>query len=165
MIRLTEIRLPLDHKPEALEAAVRVRLGLGKAVTCAVHVARRGYDARKRSAIMLVYSVDVEVGDQAGVLAKFVDDARVKVKPDTTYQPVAQAPDGGFKRPVVIGCGPCGLFAGLILAEMGFKPIILDRGKVVRERTKDTWGLWRRAVLDPESNVQFGEGGACRVSR
>ena len=160
MIRLTEIRLPLDHGPGALEAAVRVRLGLEKTAECKVHVARRGYDARKRSAIMLVYSVDVEVGDQAGVLAKFADDARVKITPDTTYQPVARAPEDGFKRPVVIGCGPCGLFAGLILAEMGFKPIILERGKVVRERTKDTWGLWRRSVLDPESNVQFGEGGA-----
>ncbi len=160
MIRLTEIRLPLDHGPGVLEAAVRVRLRLGKTAACKVHVARRGYDARKRSAIMLVYSVDVEVADQAGVLAKFADDARVKVTPDTTYQPVAKAPEGGFKRPVVIGCGPCGLFAGLILAEMGFKPIILERGKVVRERTKDTWGLWRRSVLDPESNVQFGEGGA-----
>ena len=165
MIRLTEIRLPLDHGPGALEAAVRVRMGLGKSAACKVHVARRGYDARKRSAIMLVYSVDVEVADQAGVLAKFAGDLRVKVTPDTTYQPVAKVPDiaapvGGLKRPVVIGCGPCGLFAGLILAEMGFKPIILERGKVVRERTKDTWGLWRRSVLDPESNVQFGEGGA-----
>jgi len=161
MIRVTEIRLPLDHGLEALREAVRVRLGLGKAAAFDVHVARRGFDARKRSAIVLVYSVDVSVADEAAVLARFAGDGRVKVAPDTAYQPVAHAPvAGGFRRPVVIGCGPCGLFAGLILAEMGFKPIILERGKVVRERTKDTWGLWRRSVLNPESNVQFGEGGA-----
>jgi uncharacterized protein len=160
MLRLTEIRLPLDHGPTALEFAVRVRLGLGKAAKCIVRVARRGYDARKRSAIMLVYSVDVVLADEAATLIKFAGDPRIKPTPDTTYQPVAAAPSGISKRPVVIGCGPCGLFAGLILAEMGFKPIILDRGKAVRERTKDTWDLWRRSVLHPESNVQFGEGGA-----
>lgn len=161
MIRVTEIRLPLDHGPDALTEAVRVRLGLPKAAAFEVHIARRGYDARKRSAIMLVYSVDVAVAGEATVLARFEGDPRVKVAPDTTYQPVTRAPaEGPFKRPVVIGCGPCGLFAGLILAEMGFKPIILERGKAVRERTKDTWGLWRRSVLNPESNVQFGEGGA-----
>jgi uncharacterized FAD-dependent dehydrogenase len=80
--------------------------------------------------------------------------------PDTTYKFVTQAPAGLQCRPVVIGTGPCGLLAGLILAQMGFKPIILERGKAVRERTKDTWGLWRNNKLDPESNVQFGEGGA-----
>ena len=161
MIRLTEIRLPLDHTPEALREAVRVRLGLAKTSAFEVHIARRGYDARKRSAIMLVYSVDVAVATEADLLVRFANDTRVRPTPDTSYQPVAHAPsDGSFKRPVVIGCGPCGLFAALILAEMGFKPIILERGKVVRERTKDTWGLWRRSVLNPESNVQFGEGGA-----
>ena len=160
MLRVTEIRLPLDHGAAAIEAAVRVRLGIGKTSKLDARVARRGYDARKRSAIVLVYTVDVALEDEAAVLAKFAGDPRVKLTPDTTYQPVALAPAMVFKRPVVIGCGPCGLFAGLILAEMGFRPIILDRGKAVRERTKDTWGLWRRSVLNPESNVQFGEGGA-----
>jgi uncharacterized FAD-dependent dehydrogenase len=161
MIRLTEIRLPLDHAPDAIEQAVRARLDLRDARPIVLTVARRGFDARKRSAIVLVYTVDVAGLDDEVVLARFDGDPKIKRTPDTTYQPVATAPAGGsFQRPVVIGCGPCGLFAGLILAEMGFKPIILDRGKVVRERTKDTWGLWRRSVLNPESNVQFGEGGA-----
>jgi uncharacterized protein len=160
MIRLTDIRLPLEHAPDALAKAARAKLELGRDETIVVHVARRGFDARKRSAIALVYSLDVEVGDEAAVLAQFAGDPHVRVAPDTTYQPVAQAPAGNGKRPVVIGCGPCGLFAGLILAEMGFRPIILERGKVVRQRTKDTWGLWRGSVLNPESNVQFGEGGA-----
>ncbi|MGI4948015.1 MAG: NAD(P)/FAD-dependent oxidoreductase, partial [Janthinobacterium lividum] len=116
-------------------------------------------DARKKSAILLVYSVDVDVADEAAVLARFIGDPYVRPTPDTDYHPVAVAPVGA-PRPVVIGAGPCGLFAALILAQGGFRPIVLDRGKVVRERTRDTWALWRRGVLNPESNVQFGEGGA-----
>ena len=161
MIRLTEIRLPLDHGPAALALAVRSRLGLSHADELEVHVARRGYDARKRTAIMLVYTVDVKASDEAAILGRFAGDAHVKPMPDTAYKPVAaHSWSQHSKRPIVVGCGPCGLFAGLILAEMGFRPIILERGKAVRERTKDTWGLWRRSVLNAESNVQFGEGGA-----
>ena len=164
MLRLTELKLPLDHADGAIEAEVRAKLGLHGDALRAVHVARRAWDARKRSDIFLVYSVDIEVADEAALLRQA---ARDKVlartlgpTPDTRYRPVAHAPAATWKRPVVIGTGPCGIFAALILAEMGYRPIILDRGKVVRERTKDTWGLWRRRVLVPESNVQFGEGGA-----
>ena len=159
MLRITELKLPLGHAPEALEEAVRARLGLGADERIGVTIARRGHDARKRSAILMVYSVDVALADEAAVLARFADDQKIQPTPDTTYHPPTRGPGQG-PRPVVIGCGPCGLFAGLILAEMGFRPIILDRGKAVRARTKDTWDLWRRGVLHPESNVQFGEGGA-----
>ena len=155
MLRLTEIRLPLDHPPEALEAAVRARLG-GAEVT-QLSVFRRGYDARNPRRIMLAYTLDVTVPDEAALLAR---DAKLLKAPDTRYRFVARAPEGLAERPIVIGTGPCGLFAALILAQSGFRPIILDRGKMVRERTKDTWDLWRRGVLHPESNVQFGEGGA-----
>ena len=164
MLRLTELKLPLDHPPEALEAAVRDRLGLRGGELKAIHVARRAWDARKKSDIFLVYSVDIEVADEAALLRRAGRDRTLArtlgPTPDTRYRHVARAPAGGWKRPVVIGTGPCGLFAGLILAEMGFRPIIVDRGKVVRERTKDTWALWRKSVLTAESNVQFGEGGA-----
>jgi uncharacterized FAD-dependent dehydrogenase len=161
MIRLTDLKLPLGHAPEALPAAVAARLGVAPSDIRSLAVARRANDARKKSAILMVYSVDVQVADEAAVLAAFAGDPHVKPAPDTGYRPVALAPAGwSGPRPVVIGAGPCGLFAGLILAQMGLRPIILDRGKQVRERTKDTWGLWRRGVLDPESNVQFGEGGA-----
>ena len=160
MLRLTEIRLPLDHGPDALERAVRARLKLGKDAKIDVSVARRGFDARKRSAIALIYSLDVTVDNEAELLTRFAGDPQVRPSPDTTYKPVAVNIPARPLRPVVIGCGPCGLFAALILAEMGLRPIILERGKAVRERTKDTWGLWRRSELNPESNVQFGEGGA-----
>jgi uncharacterized FAD-dependent dehydrogenase len=164
MLRLTEIKLPLDHAPEALEAAVRARLDLHGDALRAVHIARRAWDARRRSDIHLVYSLDIDVADEAALLARAAHDPALGrvlgPKPDTAYRAVAHAPAAGWQRPVVIGTGPCGIFAALILAEMGFRPIILDRGKVVRERTKDTWALWRRHVLTPESNVQFGEGGA-----
>lgn len=164
MLRLAEIKLPLDHAEGALEAAVRARLGLEGDALRSLRVARRAADARRRSDIHLVYSVDIEVADEAALLRRAARDATLArtlgPTPDTAYRHVARAPAGGWQRPVVVGTGPCGLLAALILAEMGFRPLILDRGKVVRERTKDTWALWRRNVLTPESNVQFGEGGA-----
>ena len=160
MLRLTNLKLPLDHPPEALKAAVLERLGVDDQAVISWQVARRAHDARRKSAIQMVYSVDVEVRGEAEVLARLAGDPGVRPTPDTQYRFVAQAPATPAQRPIVIGAGPCGLFAGLVLAQMGFRPIILDRGKVVRERTKDTWGLWRRGVLNPESNVQFGEGGA-----
>ncbi len=155
MLRLTELKLPLDHDETALREAAATRLGVGVGRLRQVQVARRGYDARKRSAICLVYTLDVAVEDGAGLAAR----PGVLPAPSLEYNFVARAPAGG-ERPVVIGAGPCGLFAGLMLARMGFRPIILERGQPVRVRTRDTWGLWRRGVLDPESNVQFGEGGA-----
>ena len=159
MIRLTELRLPLHHPEDALRAAVLARLGIADAALKTMQVFRRGYDARKPQAIMLVYTMDVDVADEAAVLARHAGDQRISPAPDTEYRFVARAPEG-MRRPVVVGTGPCGFMAALLLAQMGFRPLILERGKVVRERTKDTWGLWRRGTLNPESNVQFGEGGA-----
>ena len=160
MIRLTDIKLPLDHAEGAVEAAIRAKLGLGKSGVLGFTVFRRGYDARKRGNIQLIYTLDVEVADETGLLKRYADDKHVQPSPDTSYRFVAQAPADLKQRPIVIGLGPCGLFAGLLLAQMGYRPIILDRGKAVRERTVDTWGLWRKRKLEPESNVQFGEGGA-----
>ena len=159
MLRLTELKLPLGHPPEAMRAAILDRLAVPESDLIDYAVARRAHDARRKSAILMVYSVDVTVRDEAAVLARLAGQ-KVQPTPETDYRFVGHAALGMTSRPVVIGAGPCGLFAGLVLAQMGFRPIILDRGKVVRERTKDTWGLWRQGVLDPESNVQFGEGGA-----
>jgi uncharacterized FAD-dependent dehydrogenase len=161
MLRLTELKLPLGHAPEALRTAVQKRLGLAPEDLLDFTVVRRANDARRKSAILMVYSVDVSVRDEAGVLARFAGDHQIVPAPETDYRFIGSAPvNYRHTRPVVIGAGPCGLFAALILAQMGLRPLILERGKVVRERTKDTWGLWRRGVLIPESNVQFGEGGA-----
>lgn len=160
MLRLIDVQLPLDHPEPALRQAVLARLGIPADALLGLHVFRRGYDARRKSAISLIYTVDVEVRDEAALLRRHAGDRTVQPTPDTNYRYVAKAPPGLTRRPVVIGMGPCGLFAGLILAQMGFRPIILERGKSVRERTKDTFGLWRKRVLHPESNVQFGEGGA-----
>lgn len=160
MIRLTEIKLPLDHPPEAIARAAAAKLGLKPEELLSCTMFKRGNDARKKHAIQLVYTLDVEVKNEVALLKRFEKDNNVKPTPDMEYKFVAQAPAGLKHRPIVIGAGPCGLFAALILAQMGFKPIILDRGKVVRERTKDTWDLWRKSNLHPESNVQFGEGGA-----
>ncbi|MFC5438814.1 NAD(P)/FAD-dependent oxidoreductase [Rhodanobacter ginsenosidimutans] len=160
MLRLTDLKLPLDHSEAALTAALLRRLGIEAADLTGYQVARRGYDARKRGAIVLIYALDIDTPREAELLQRFADDTHVRPTPDTNYHFVAKAPPRIEHRPLVIGFGPCGLFAGLILAQMGFRPIILDRGKEVRERTKDTWDLWRKRELHPESNVQFGEGGA-----
>src|SRR5688572_27898674 len=159
MIRLTEVKLPLDHPENAIRAAILKRLGIAADELTGHTLFRRAVDARK-PAIAFIYTLDVEVRNEEALLARLKDDRRVTRAPDTSYRFVAQAQARPTARPVVIGTGPCGLFAGLLLAQMGFRPIILERGKIVRERTRDTWGLWRKSVLDPESNVQFGEGGA-----
>jgi hypothetical protein len=159
MLRITELTLPLHHAEDSLQAAICKRLRITPRDLVRYTVARRAHDARDKNAILRVYSVDVTLRNEAAVLNRFRRDRHVGRTPDTRYTFVASAPRTSA-RPVVIGTGPCGLFAGLILAQMGFRPIILDRGKAVRERTQDTWGLWRRGVLDPGSNVQFGEGGA-----
>lgn len=161
MLRITELRLPLGHPPEALQKALFERLCIEPKELIAFQVARRANDARKKSAIVMVYSIDVTLVDEGAALSRMSGDPRVQRSPDTEYRFANTGlHDTGGARPVIVGAGPCGLFAALILAQMGLRPIILDRGKVVRERTKDTWGLWRRGVLHPESNVQFGEGGA-----
>jgi uncharacterized protein len=160
MLRLTELKLPLDHAEPELRSAILKRLKIPSEALVGYTVCRRAWDARKRSAIALAYTLDVDVRDESLVLRRLAGDRNIARTPDMSYRFLARAPSQLPSRPLVIGAGPCGLFAALILAQMGFRPIILERGKVVRERTKDTWGLWRRSVLDPQSNVQFGEGGA-----
>ena len=160
MIRITEIKLPLAHQPSDIQAAIIKKLGINKADLLDYSIFKRGVDARKANAILLAYTVDVTVQGEAKILAKLRKDPHVKVAPDTSYHFVAQAPSGLKNRPIIIGLGPSGLFAALILAQSGFKPLVLERGKAVRERTKDTFNFWRKSKLNTESNVQFGEGGA-----
>lgn len=161
MLRITELKLPLDHPDEALREAIVQRLGISDDQLLDFTLFKRSYDARKKNTeLLFIYTIDLTASDEAALLQKFADDHNIGPAPDVSYKPVGQAPAELAERPIVVGFGPCGIFAGLLLAQMGFKPIILERGKEVRQRTKDTWGLWRKSVLNPESNVQFGEGGA-----
>ena len=160
MLRLTDIKLPLNHDEQALEKAVLATLGIDAEQLNTINVFKRGYDARNNKDIQLIYTLDVDVSNEDSLLEKFIKQTHVRPTPDMQYKFVATAPENLTERPVVVGLGPCGLFAALILAQMGFKPIVLERGKAVRERTKDTFGFWRKQPLNPESNVQFGEGGA-----
>ena len=162
MIRLTELKLPLDHAGDALPALIAKTLGIAPVEVASHTIYKRSYDARKQK-LLLVYICDVELADvsqESALLGQFEGNPHIRATPDQAYYPVAQASTAPVLRPVVVGFGPCGIFAALLLAQMGFKPIVLERGKIVRERTKDTWGLWRKNALNPESNVQFGEGGA-----
>ncbi len=159
MLRLSEIKLPLDHADDALRAAIVGKLGVPDAELVSFTVYKRSFDAR-RKVMALTYIVDAEVKNEAKLLARFARDAHVQATPDMAYHFVGAAPQDLAERPLVVGFGPCGILAALVLAQMGFRPIVLERGKKVRERTKDTWKLWRNNELNPESNVQFGEGGA-----
>ena len=175
MIRLAELKLPLsalEYHPEnhteflpeaSLRALAAERLGIATDAIAQLHVFKRSFDARQKAELLAVYIVDIRLADEsqeAALLAQFADHSHVNPTPDMTWTPVGHAPADLKHRPVVVGFGPCGMFAALVLAQMGFKPIVLERGKTVRERTKDTWRLWRKRELTPESNVQFGEGGA-----
>jgi uncharacterized FAD-dependent dehydrogenase len=165
MLRLNEIKLPLDHHANALRAAVVERLDIDASELLELHIFKRSYDARNKDAILLIYQLDVTLPDavEQHVLERSASE-RIMRSPDTQYQFVAHAPadfpSTEQQRPIVVGFGPCGILAALLLAQMGFKPIVLERGQAVRQRTQDTWGLWRKRALNTESNVQFGEGGA-----
>ena len=186
MIRLTELKLPLSELPQPqrraadapaeteadripaphpldkLQALAATALGLPPADIAELSVFKRSFDARKHT-LQAVYIVDVTLAEpahEAALLQRHAGHPHIGPTPDLGYRAPVQAPAGLTERPVVVGFGPCGLFAALLLAQMGFRPIVIERGKPVRQRTKDTWGLWRKQVLDPESNVQFGEGGA-----
>lgn len=158
MLRLTEVKLPLDHPEEAIEAAILKKLQIAPDQLISYSIFKRSYDARKKDGILFAYSLDVETTQEQRLLQRFKKDAHVMPAPDMRYQFVAQGP--GATRPIVIGAGPCGLFAGLLLAQMGFRPLILERGKPVHDRSVDTFGFWSKRKFNPESNAQFGEGGA-----
>jgi uncharacterized FAD-dependent dehydrogenase len=160
MLRITELKLPLNHSINDMQSTILCRLGIDLNEFISHHIFRQGHDARKRDTIQMVYTVDVELRNEAEILTKFADDIHISQTPDTEYHLPTPIFTTNKTRPMIIGSGPCGLLATLILAQMGFKPIMLERGKSVRERTKDTFGLWRKREFNPESNVQFGEGGA-----
>ena len=160
-----EDRLPTPHPETALRQLAAQALGLTPADIATLQVFKRSFDARKAE-LLAVYIVDLALTaaqEEPALLQQFASHPHIQATPNMHWQAPCQAPADlvqGSERPVVVGFGPCGMFAALALAQMGFKPIVLERGKPVRERTKDTWGLWRKQVLNPESNVQFGEGGA-----
>jgi uncharacterized FAD-dependent dehydrogenase len=154
-------RMPAAHPLDALREAAAKTLCITSSEILDVQVFKRSFDARKAD-ILAVFIVDVQVvpASQARLLAQHANHAHIAATPDMAYQHPAHAPANFHKRPVVVGFGPCGMFAALLLAQMGFKPLVLERGPMVRQRTKDTWDLWRKNTLHVQSNVQFGEGGA-----
>jgi uncharacterized protein len=161
MLRLSEIKLSLDHPEDALVNAILKKLQITSEELIDYSIFKRSYDARRKGEIILVYIVDVETTQEKSIKERLRKDPHVIATPDMSYRMVAQAPSNLAIRPIVIGTGPCGLFAGLTLAQMGFRPLILERGKMVRDRTADTFGFWKKkSDFNPESNAQFGEGGA-----
>ena len=160
MLRVNEVKLPLDHTEADLQNAILQKLKISASDLKKYTVFKRSYDARKRDNISLVYAVDVDTPKQKQILSTAKKNQRIVSTPEMTYRPVAQAPNSLKMRPIVVGVGPCGMFAALLLAQMGFRPIVLERGKAVHERSQDTFGFWSKRKFNPESNAQFGEGGA-----
>ena len=165
VLRLSELKLPLDHPPEAVEAAILKRLRISPSQLISYRLVKRSVDARRHERIQFIYSVDVVVSGEDALLKRHARNPKIRKAPDTNYYPVAKAPSdfpkAGIERPVVVGAGPCGYFAALLLAQMGFRPLLLERGQSVKKRTAETFGFWRgKQPFNPESNVQFGEGGA-----
>jgi uncharacterized protein len=161
MLRITEIKLPLDHQEGEIKTTILLKLRIKSEELHNYCIFKRSYDARQKGEIRLVYIVDVSTTKENSLLQQFKKDPHVLATPDMSYRTVAQAPGNLAHRPIVIGTGPCGLFTALLLAQMGFRPIVLERGKKVRDRTVDTFGFWKnRLEFNPESNAQFGEGGA-----
>ncbi|WP_287419121.1 NAD(P)/FAD-dependent oxidoreductase [Reinekea sp.] len=166
MLRLNEIKLALNHSEADLRAAICATLAIRDEALLSYSLFKRSYDARKKKNILLIYQIDALVSPEleTQLLGQLDNLVGVRATPDTGYHFVAQAeptfPAAQQARPIVIGFGPCGILAALLLAQMGLKPIVLERGQDVRQRTQDTWALWRKRELNPESNVQFGEGGA-----
>lgn len=166
MLRINELKLPLNHTEAELSAAIVKKLGVNAEELEGFSVFKRSYDARQKSNIYLIYQLDVNLDKarEEAVLTSLGKNSGVRVSPDTDYhfvtEPQQDFPSAQQSRPVVVGFGPCGILSALLLAQMGLKPIVLERGQDVRQRTKDTWGLWREGKLNTESNVQYGEGGA-----
>ena len=158
MLRLAHICLAMDHTEEDLKAAIVEALGIGEEDLVHYRICRKSVDARKRHAIFFIYSVDVQIANEEIILKKAGGSRKIGRTPETTYRFVGRAPDTLQSRPIVVGAGPCGLFAALTLAQMGFMPVLLERGKKVKERAGDVSLFWRTGKLDPESNVLFGEG-------
>lgn len=159
MIRIDQLKLPIEHTDEDLAAAACARLGIGRRDLLRLLVRKRSVDSRKRGQVLFIYSVDCEVRGEDAVLSRAAsrEVSRAEVP---RYEFPARAPRNGFTRPVIVGAGPCGLLAGLMLARAGFRPLLVERGKPARERVRDVYGFWKSGSFDSVSNVQFGEGGA-----
>jgi uncharacterized protein len=160
MLRLSEVKLPLEHTEADIQSAILKKLSIAPRDLLRHTIFKRSYDARKKGAVSFVYIIDIETTREQQLLQRFKKDPHIVPTPDTSYRYVTHATAGIEQRPIVIGCGPCGMFAGLLLAQMGFRPIILERGKAVHDRSVDTFGFWSKGKFNPESNAQFGEGGA-----
>ncbi|MEN9945706.1 MAG: hypothetical protein RLZZ293_92 [Pseudomonadota bacterium] len=159
MLRINQLKLDLNHTEDQLKQAIYQELQISAEQLVNYTIYKRSYDAR-RIAMCFTYIIDCEVNNEAQLFKRLQNNSQITKTPDMSYKYVAHAPANLTQRPIIIGFGPCGFFAALMLAQMGFRPIVLERGKSVRQRTKDTWGLWRKNTLNPESNVQYGEGGA-----
>ena len=165
MIRIPNLKLTIqqakngDAEKEALRNAILAKLNVNPKDLIAFSIFKKSVDARKKNAIVYIYTVDASLKNEAAILRK-TSKSGITPSPDLSYQAVVPGSMSLEHRPVIIGMGPAGLFAGLILSQNGYAPIILERGDEVDIRSTKIDTFWQTGELDPESNVQFGEGGA-----
>ncbi|HMX95247.1 MAG TPA: FAD-dependent monooxygenase, partial [Elusimicrobiota bacterium] len=157
MIRLQQLRIPVGHTEDALRRAAAAALGIAVEEIRALRVHRQGVDARHPRQIYFIYSLDLETTDETAVLSGSRPNVAAVTEAPYAFSP---RPPAFARRPLIVGTGPAGLFAGLLLARAGARPIFLERGQPIEARVKDVAGLVSGGILKPESNIQFGEGGA-----
>lgn len=159
MIRINQIRVPLEHTRQDLERKAAAVLRIMPSEILSWKIVKKSIDARKKPEIWINYSLDVSVASQRKVLAR-CRSKQVQAVEEKVYRFPMSGKRKLHCRPVIVGTGPAGLFCGYLLAKHGYRPILLERGNCVERRLKDVEQFWQEGVLDPASNVQFGEGGA-----
>ena len=157
MYRIQQIKLPINHKEEELLIKAAEALRIKKEEIKEITIFRKSIDARKKDEILFIYALDVDTYKEVKISKR---NNNISVADPFIYDVQVTGEKLLNNRPVVVGSGPAGLFCALLLAEKGYRPIILERGKTVKERVKDIEKFWKCGILNTNSNVQFGEGGA-----
>lgn len=160
MIRINQLKLPVTHTEKELYKKAAKMLRIPEEQICSLRPVRQSLDARKKSELLYIYSLDAAVSGKEEAIVRKAKNNNVIIRREQPYRFPESGSESLKYRPVIVGFGPAGMFCGLMLARAGYRPFILERGEKVEDRTRHVEEYWNGGGLRPESNVQFGEGGA-----